>query len=371
MTPSEKWRDLDPATIVLHAGRGADTPGAPTNVPPVLASIYKPGVDLLYGRNGNPTWAAFEEVLGALEGGSALAFASGMAASNAIFDLLPLGAKVVAPANAYYNTVLSLRDRADKGFLELITVDITGAGATEATLEGATLLWLESPSNPLIGISDIVRLSRAAHSQGALVVVDSTFATPLLQTPLSLGADLVVHSATKFISGHSDVVMGAVVTADDEMAEKLLRRRTSGGAIPGPLEAYLALRGLRSLPVRLERAQANAAAIAERLEAHPRVERVLYPGLASHPGHELAATQMRGFGAMLSFQVTGGATGADQVCDSTRLILNATSLGAIETTMERRARWGNETSAPENLIRMSVGCEALNDLWADLAQALG
>jgi cystathionine gamma-synthase len=366
-----EWEGLSPETIALHAGRGAPEPGAPVNVPPVLTSIYREGGELYYARNGNPTWTAFEEALGALEGGRALAFSSGMAAENAVFDTLPAGSVVVAPDTAYYGTLVTLERRAARGVLEVRTVDVTETQAVVPVLDGADLLWLESPSNPLLGICDIETLSAEAARRSITTVVDSTFATPMLQNPLALGADIVIHSVTKFISGHSDIVMGALVTADEDLYQGLLDGRTSGGAIPGPLETYLALRGLRTLPVRLEKAQANAIELARRLSDHPKVAEVLYPGLEGHPAFELGRRQMRGPGAMLSFLVTGGAAEADRVCAATRVISNLTSLGAVETIMERRARHPGEEAAPDNLIRMSVGCEALEDLWRDLEAALG
>jgi cystathionine gamma-synthase len=276
----------------------------------------------------------------------------------------------VAPADAYYGTGIALQELATKGILELTSEDLTDTAATIAALDGAALLWIESPSNPRMGICDIEKLAQAAHDRGATVVVDNTFATPLLQKPLELGADIVVHSATKFISGHSDLIMGVACTNDSRWFDSLHDRRTHGGAIAGPMEAYLALRGLRTLPVRLEKAQASALELARRLEDHPRVQLVLYPGLPSHPQHDLAGKQMSGFGAMLSFLVEGDGDETDRVCDSTQIIANMTSLGGIETTMERRARHPGE-KAPENLIRMSVGCENVEDLWRDLNSSLG
>lgn len=364
-----RWEGLDPATIAIIAGRGPEEPGHPINVPPVLTSIYKTGPGILYGRAGNPTWSAFEETVGALEGGHCVAFSSGMAAVTAVLSSLEAGSKVVLSADSYTGSRLQLERMASKGTLEHVTVDTTDTEAVIAACEGAALLWLESPTNPMLSIPDIAKLAAAAHDLGANVVVDSTFATPLLQQPLELGADIVIHSASKFISGHSDLIMGLAITRDGGWYDELLRQRTLGGGIPGPLETFLALRGLRSLPVRLEKAQANASELARRLEQHPAIERVVYPGLPSHPDHELALKQMRGPGAMLCFVVAGGAEAADEACDRVRIITHATSLGGIDTSMERRSRWEGE-NAPDGLIRMSVGCENIEDLWTDLTQAL-
>jgi cystathionine gamma-synthase len=232
------------------------------------------------------------------------------------------------------------------------------------------MLWVESPTNPAMEVADLPALSRAGRAAGATVVVDNTFATPLLQQPLALGADVVMHSATKFIAGHSDVVLGAVVTADDELWTALELRRRSLGAIPGPMETWLALRGLRTLALRLERSQSTAAFLAQRLLEHPRVSRVRYPGLPDDAGHARAAAQMSGFGAILSFEVGGDAEFAQRICESTKLWLHATSLGGVESLLERRRRWPIEVpTIPEDLIRLSVGIEHPDDLWADLEQA--
>ena len=234
----------------------------------------------------------------------------------------------------------------------------------------ADLLWLESPTNPLIDVADLTALCRAGREAGALVVVDNTFATPLGQQPLALGADLVLHSATKFIGGHSDLLTGIAVAASEELAARLVRRRQLAGATPGALEAFLALRGLRTLPVRLARAQESAGVLAARLLDHPAVERVRYPGLADDPGHALAARQMNGFGAMLSFEVRGGAAAADAVCRALRVVTNATSLGGVESTIERRAKLAGQEHIPPGLLRFSVGVEHVEDLWDDLSAAL-
>lgn len=364
---AERW---DAATIAVAAGRGRGAPGDPLNVPPVLSSVYHAGVPLEYGREINPTWEALEEVIGALEGGRALSFGSGMGAISAVLDTLPDGSAVVCGADAYLGTRNHLADLHTRGRLEARLVDTIDTDVTIAACEGAAMLWLEAPTNPLMAIPDLAELSRRASAIGVPVVVDNTFATPLLQRPLDLGASVVVHSLSKFIGGHSDLVLGAVVSRDDEFMAQVRRRRLRFGAIAGPLEAWLALRGIRTLPVRMERAQANAAELALRLAAHPGVARVRYPGLPDDPGHDRAAAQMRGFGAMLSFECAGGQAAADTLCASVRVAVHATSLGGVETTLERRNRQPGEEAIPPSLIRLSVGCEHIEDLWADLAQAL-
>jgi cystathionine gamma-synthase len=364
--------DVRPETVIVNAGRPDPEPGAPLTQPVVLSSTYHPGGPVAYIRAGNPTWRAFEEALGALEGGEALAFSSGMAAATTLIELLPVGARVIAPSSGYYDVPLFLEDCQEAGRLEVERVDLTDTDAVLRACNGAALLWLESPTNPLLNVVDLFALVGGAHARGALVAVDNTFATPLLQRPLELGADAVVHSVTKYLSGHGDLLMGAVVVSDSDYRERLARARLRYGGLPGPMEAFLALRGLRTLAVRFERAQANAQALAERLAAHPAVERVRYPGLPSDPGHELAVRQMDGFGAMLSFEVREGAEAAERVCAAARLIVHATSLGGVETTMERRTRWPGEVAmgTPPSLIRVSVGIEHVDDLWSDLEQAL-
>lgn len=361
---------LHPDTLAVVAGRGQPSAGGPLNVPVHFASAFHPGGEVTYSREGNASWSALEEALGALEGGTALAFASGMAAVSAVLEQLPAGAVVVAPQDAYTGTRAYLEDAERLGRLTSRLVDVTDTEAAVAACKGAALLWLESPTNPLLGIADIPALVAAAHVNGAVAVVDNTFATPLLQRPLELGADLVVHSATKFIAGHSDLLAGVVVAADGARAQQLRDKRTLLGATLGPMEAFLALRGLRTLPTRLSRAQDNAAGLAARLHNHPAVERVRYPGLADDPGHERAAKQMTGFGALLSFELHD-AQAAERVCAATKVIVHTTSLGGVETTMERRRRHAREDLTPEGLIRISAGCEHFDDLWTDLERALG
>jgi cystathionine gamma-synthase len=365
------------STLAVTAGRPAQGPDVPLNPPVVLASTYGAGGELEYGRYANPTWEAFEEVLGALENGRALAFASGLAAISTIVDLVPVGGVVVAPRHAYLGTVGQLSDLTASGRLsEARLVDIADTDAIRAAVPGAHLVLIESPTNPALEVADLPAATTAAHDAGAIVVVDNTFATPLLQRPLDTGADVVVHSATKFLAGHSDVVMGALVTArnarGDALHAELASRRRKVGAIAGPFEAWLALRGLRTLALRIERSSANAAELARRLAEHPAIERVRYPGLPSDPGHQRASVQMDGsYGAIVAVEVRGGADAADQLTRTTKLWVHATSLGGVESTFERRRRWATEIpTIPDNLVRMSVGIEDVEDLWVDLATAL-
>jgi cystathionine gamma-synthase len=345
---------LSPATVVVHAGRPPHEPDQPLNGPITMASTYVGGGDLEYGRYANPTWHAFEEALGALEGGRALAFSSGLAAVSTVLDLVGQDALVVAPRHAYLGSIGQLGDLEARGRVTATLVDIADTDAVIAALDDAALLWIESPTNPALEVADVERLVAAGHEAGASVVVDNTFATPLLQKPLEIGADIVLHSATKFLAGHSDVVMGALVVRDDQLYDVLKGRRDLVGAIPGTLEAWLALRGLRTLHLRLERAQSNAAELARRLTTHPAVAEVRYPG----------------FGAVVSV-VLPSAEGADLLTHSTSLWVHATSLGSVESTFERRRRWkGEAATIPEGLVRMSVGIEDVEDLWNDLEQAL-
>ncbi|GAA4992265.1 trans-sulfuration enzyme family protein [Actinopolymorpha pittospori] len=367
---------LSPDTLAVTAGRPPHTPDAPLNQPVVLASTYVAGGEMEYGRYDNPTWTAFEEVLGALEGGRALAYASGLAAVATVLDLVPVGGVVVAPRHAYLGTLGQLGDLVDAG--RLSAAPLVDVADTEAVLElvpGADLVILESPTNPALEVADLAALCAGVREAGAVVVVDNTFATPLLQRPLEIGADIVLHSATKYLAGHSDLVLGALVTAPtprgEQLHELLLNHRKKIGAIPGTFETWLALRGLRTLHLRVERAAANAAELARRLADHPAIERVRYPGLPSDPGHRRASEQMKGYGAVISIEVRGGAEAADRLTRSTRLWVHATSLGGVESTFERRRRWAGEIATiPDNLVRMSVGIENVEDLWADLSTAL-
>ncbi len=356
--PTSVWPMADsrkPATVAVHAGRPERGPDQPLNVPITMASTYGAGGDLEYGRYGNPTWSAFEDALGALEGGRCLSFSTGMGAVTTVLDLVGTDGLVVAPQHSYTGTLLQLADLELRGRIRTKLVDITDTEAVKAACDDAALVWFESPTNPALELADVAAIAAAAHEAGARVVVDNTFATPILQQPLALGADIVLHSATKYIAGHSDALMGAVVTADDELYGVLKGRRDLLGTTPGTLEAYLALRGLRTLPLRVERAQSNAGELASRLSGHPALSEVRYPG----------------FGAIVSIVVAGGATAADLLPGRTELWVHATSLGGVESTFERRRRWNAEPATiPDGLVRLSVGIEDIDDLWADLEQAL-
>jgi cystathionine gamma-synthase len=344
-----------PATTAVTAGRPEHVADAPLNVPITMASTYVATGDLEYGRYGNPTWTAFEEALGALEGGRCLSFASGLSAVATVLDLVGQGAVVVAPRHAYNGTVMQLADLEARGRVTANLVDITDTDGVVKACDDAALVWLESPTNPALEVADIETIAVAAHEAGAYVVVDNTFATPLRQRPLTMGADLVVHSATKYLSGHADAVLGAVVVTDGQLYDVLKGRRDLVGAIPGTLEAWLALRGLRTLHLRVERAESNAAELVRRLRAHAAVDEVRYPD----------------FGGIVSIVVSGGAEAADRLTHGTSLWVHATSLGGVESTLERRRRWTSEPATiPDGLVRLSVGIEDVEDLWSDLSQAL-
>jgi len=356
---------------VIKSGRPAAVADGPLNVPITPASALQAGGTIGYARDGHAPWMALEDVIGALEGGRALTFSSGMAAATAAIGLFCPGAVVVAPDVAYMDVRRSLSRLQEAGRAEVRFVDITDTDAVIAAGDGADVLWVESPTNPLLGIADLPSLCAAARERGMLCVVDNTFATPLLQRPLELGADVVVHSATKAMGGHSDLLLGAVVVADEAHLAALHEQRELGGATPGALEAYLCLRGLRTLPLRLERAQHNAGVLAERLGDHGDVIEVRYPGLPSHPQYRRSRDTLAGAGFMLTFRVRGGRARADALVDALRVLTHATSLGGVETSLERRARYPAEQGiVPEDLLRVSVGCEHVEDLWADLEQAL-
>jgi len=351
--------DLSPASVVVAAGPPARVPGASVNPPVEFTSTYAaPGAGVGYGRNGNPVWSAFEEALGRLEGGQARVFGSGMAAISAVLALLPAGGVVVTPRHAYNLTNVLLEDYAKAG-CEVRAVDISDTDAVLSALQGADLLWTESPTNPMLEVADLAAIFAASRAADVLSVCDNTLSTPLLQQPLALGADIVVHSVTKYLAGHSDVVLGATVTGrggrGPELLDALTRHRTMHGAIAGPMEVWLALRGLRTLHLRVERSSANAAELARRLADHPAVERTRYPGS----------------GAMVALEVRGGADAADRVAAGCGLWLDATSLGGVESLIERRRKYAAEApTVPENLLRLSVGIEDVDDLWKDLDRAL-
>lgn len=391
LTPATatEW-ELRPETVLIEEGRPTKDAGAPMNLPIVLASNFRSEKGGAFGANrdahgmgtdgeagtrrysrvdGTESWAAFEAVVGRLEGGSAVAFSSGMAAVAAVLELVPAGATVLLPRDVYMGTRHLLEEGHELGRWNLQSVELADRDSLATHLPGADLIWIETPSNPLLEVYDVREIAEMARAAGVLVAVDNTFATPLLQQPLALGADFVVHSVTKFMSGHSDGLMGVAITADEAKYQALVRRRAFAGATPGALECFLALRGLRTMAVRFNAAQASAHELARRLSAHPEVKRVCYPGLPNDPGHQLASEQMTGFGAVLGFELED-ATAADATCDAVRIIAFATSLGGVESTMERRGKNPGQEHVPPGLLRLSVGCEHVEDLWQDLLQAI-
>ena len=347
---------LHPETLAVIAGRPARSPGAPLNEPMTPASTFHAGGELGYGRDGNPGWEAFEQALGALEHGHCVAFASGLAAASAVLDELPVGTRVIGQRAPYYGVAELLRERAARNLVVYEPHASLTVEGLEPTIDGAGLVWIESPTNPMLDTVDLPAVIGLAKRAGAWVIVDNTFASPMGQNPLDHGADLVMHSGTKIIGGHSDLMLGAIVAADPAFHRRLLDRRHNTGSTPGVLESYLALRGLRTLPTRYARAETTARDLAERLAGHAGVARVRYPGK----------------GTMISFETKGAGEDAEAVCEACRLVVHTTSLGAVETTMERRARYANERAVgtPETLIRLSVGLEHVEDLWRDLDQAL-
>jgi cystathionine gamma-synthase len=373
-------------TLAIHAGQEPD-PRTGAVVPPIYqVSTYKQdGVGGLrdgyeYSRTANPTRRALEECLAALEGGvRALAFASGMAAEDCLLRAACApGDHVLIPDDAYGGTYRLIAGVLAGWGLSYRPVRLSDPAAVRDALaeRPARLVWVETPTNPLLSIADIAVLAQLAHDAGALLVVDNTFASPYLQQPLALGADAVVHSTTKYLGGHSDVVGGALVVADPALGERCAYLQNAAGAVAGPFDAWLALRGVRTLGPRMDRHSANAARVADMLAAHPAVAEVRYPGLPGHPGHEVAAKQMRGFGGMVSFRVHGGEDRAVAVCGRTRLFTLGESLGGVESLIEHPGRMthasaaGSPLEVPPDLVRLSVGIETAEDLLEDLRQAL-
>ena len=355
---------------VVAAGRPAKQPDGALNPPIALNSTFHEGGPIGYGRYGNETWSALEDAISILEGGKTLLFSSGMAAISAVFSLLPEGSVVVAANNGYQGTTTLLKKLHESEKLKVRFVNLANTDETVAAIPGAQMLYLESPLNPLLEIIDLPKLIAVGKAAGCGVAVDNTLATPLLQNPLALGADIVIHSVTKYLSGHSDLILGSLSTNDSALYNRLEQSRRYGGAIAGPFEAWIALRGVRTFALRMQRSQENALELAKRLSKDGRVAKVRYPGLPTDAYHQMAKSFMKGFGAMISFDVNGTADQVDLMCNSSRLITNATSLGGVESIWERRRRWATEsTLVPENLIRFSVGIENVDDLWADIEHA--
>ncbi|HWD62308.1 MAG TPA: cystathionine gamma-synthase [Humibacter sp.] len=374
------------ATLAIHAGQEFD-PTTGAIIPPIYQSstFVQDGIGGLrggyeYGRSANPTRSSLETLLAALEGGdTGLAFASGLAAEDALLrSALRPGDHVVMGNDVYGGTHRLINRIHGEWGIKHTAVDLTDLDAVRDALgtDGTKLLWIETPSNPLMKISDIAALAELGHAVGAVVVVDNTFASPALQRPLSLGADVIVHSTTKYLGGHSDVIGGALVLRDGELAQKVRFQQFAAGAIAAPMEAWLTVRGIKTLDVRLQRHSENAQAIAEYLSEHPAIERVYYPGLSDHPGHELAARQMSRFGGMLSVAVRAGADAARRFAESTRVFQLAESLGGVESLigypseMTHASVRGTELEVPANIVRLSVGIEDVHDLIADVGQAL-
>ncbi|MCU4747041.1 MULTISPECIES: cystathionine gamma-synthase [Streptomyces] len=373
-------------TLAIHAGQEPDAATGAV-VPPIhqVSTFKQDGVGGLrggyeYSRSANPTRTALEENLAALEGGRrGLAFASGLAAEDCLLrTLLRPGDHLVIPDDAYGGTFRLIAKVVEKWGVEWSVANTSDPASVREALRPQTkVIWVETPSNPLLGITDIALIADIARGAGARLVVDNTFASPYLQQPLALGADVVVHSTTKYMGGHSDVVGGALVTADEELGDELAFHQNAMGAIAGPFDSWLVLRGIKTLAVRMDRHSANAQRIVEALVAHPKVTEVYYPGLASHPGHETAAKQMRDFGGMVSFRVAGGEEEAVAVCDRTKVFTLGESLGGVESLIEHPGRMthasvaGSALEVPADLVRLSVGIEAVDDLLEDLRQALG
>jgi cystathionine gamma-synthase len=373
-------------TRAIHAGQEPDPATGAVIVPVHLTTTYKQdGVGGLrggyeYSRSANPTRTALQEALAALEQGTrGMAFASGLAAEDTLLrTVCEPGSHIVLGGDAYGGTFRLISRVASRWGVEHTPADLNDLDALRAVMRPTTrVIWCETPTNPLLNIADIARLAEFAHEHGAILVVDNTFASPYLQQPLSLGADVVVHSTTKYLGGHSDVVGGALITSDDELGEQLAYHQNAMGAVAGPFDSWLVLRGIKTLGVRMDRHQSNAARIAEFLLGHPDVGTVLYPGLPDHPGHDVAAKQMSGFGGMLSFRLTGGEEQALKVCERAQLFTLAESLGGVESLIEHPGRMthasavGSPLEVPADLVRLSVGIEDVDDLLADLGQALG
>ena len=367
-------------TLVVHKGRGVDPSTRAVTPPLYMSTTFERDPDgsypqgYVYGRTDNPNRRLLEECVAALEKGeAAAAFSSGMAAIMSVFQALQPGDHVIAPRDIYHGTARLLREIMARWGLSTSFIDMSGPEAVENALQDSTrMVFMESPSNPLLTITDLAAVAAVARDRGIYTVCDNTWATPVLQRPLELGVDLVVHSSTKYIGGHGDVTGGMVVAARSQgLFESIRQLQQDGGAVPSPFDCWLLLRSIRTLPYRVRAHTGNAARIAEFLAEHPRVDEVFYPGLPAHPGHETACRQMEDFGGMLSFRVKGGRDAAFTVAAKTQLFTRATSLGSYESLIEHRASVeGPESTTPQDLLRVSVGLENSEDLVADLAHAL-
>jgi cystathionine gamma-synthase len=369
--PIEK--DWSEETVVVQAGRPERAPTASMNGSITLSSTYIHPAPVGYGRDGNEGWAALENAIGELDGGIAISFASGLAAASAIAELIPAGGALVLPKAAYYGVKNIFDILSKRGQVELRLVDGSNTDEVLKNIPGASMVWMESIANPTLVVSDIPTIAAAAKKYGAISVVDATFATPVRQRPLDLGADIVLHSVTKALSGHSDLLLGAVVCKREEHANVIDAYRHDRGATPGSLEAYLALRGLRTLAIRIDKSEANAAELAQRLNSHPKVKRVYYPGLKDDPNYEIAKRVLpKGCGSMVSFEIDATPTKVDEMLGNLKLIAHTTSLGGVSSSIERRTRWPAEEAAgvPMTLCRFSVGIENIQDIWNDLAKVL-
>jgi len=367
MNQEQDWNKLATETKVVAAGRPEKKPDGALNPPIALNSTFHEGGPIGYARYGNETWSALEDAISILEGGKSLIFSSGMGAISCVISLLPEASVIVAAHNGYQGTTTMLKKMHEDKRLEVRFVDLANTEAVLAAIPGAKMLYLESPTNPAIEVVDLPTVIAAGKVAHCVVVVDNTLATPMIQNPLALGADITLHSVTKYLSGHSDLLLGSISTKENALYGRLEQARRYSGSIAGPFEAWLALRGLRTFALRMQRSQENALELANRLVKDSRVLKVRYPGLVTDPYHERAKSFMKGFGAMISFEVNATTAQIDQMCDFSKLITNATSLGGVESIWERRRRWATEShTIPENLIRFSVGIESVDDLWSDI-----
>jgi cystathionine gamma-synthase len=367
---SPEWRD---DSVAVQSGRPERVTGAPMSRAITLSSTYVHTAAVGYGRDGSETWGALEKALGDLDGGHAITFSSGLAAATAITSLIPKGGVVVIPNAAYYGVKQIFGALQNQGVLSVRLVDGDKTEEVVKACEGAAMVWMESIANPTLVVADIPAIAAAAKKAGAISVVDATFATPVRQKPISMGADIVLQSATKFIGGHSDLLLGAVIAKSADHAAKMAAYRHDFGSAPGSLESFLALRGLRTLAVRVDRSESNAIELAKRLKAHPKVTKVNYPSLEGDSQYEKAKRVLpNGSGAMISFELDCKPEQVDQLLSGLKLITHATSLGGVESLIERRTRYAVEAEAgvPMTLCRFSVGIENVEDIWADLDGAI-